>query len=72
MRQTNINAQHSTLQFNLYKRLQYIYEDQDNIDYRSGISKRISICSRDLINILIIFNISDRTRLFVIKKNNKR
>ena len=40
MKQANINAQHSTSQFNLYERLHYIYKDQDNIDCKSEIQKK--------------------------------
>ena len=39
MKQINIDAQHSTLQFNLYERFHYIYKDQDNINYKSKIRK---------------------------------
>ena len=33
--------------------------------------KKITICSRDLMNMSMTLNINDRTRLFVIKKNNR-
>ena len=33
--------------------------------------EEITICNRDLMNMLMTFNTSDRTRLFVMKENNK-
>ena len=37
MKQANINAQYSTSQFNLYEKLYYVDENQDNIDYKLKI-----------------------------------
>ena len=40
MKQTNINEQYSTSQFNFYEKLHYVYEDQDNIDCKSEIQEK--------------------------------